>query len=489
MSEAFIIEEFSQATTQSLRSDTAAATSGADAAPTPHEPLPMQQALERARELLLPAEDGTDTAYPLDALGPLTEAARDLAAGAQVAPAMAGQSLLATAALLAQGVANVRTLASHSVPLSLNCLTIANSGDGKDSADRPALRRIHEDQRDAGKRYAQEMAYYEDAKSQRKKGDPPPEHPGPAPYRITADLTIEGLRRSFAEGISSQGIFSTEAGSILAGHAMSDENRTKTAANLCGLWDKGYLSVVRAGGGRTERYGVRLSAHLLIQPAALGDVIADESLSGIGFWPRFLLAWPAPLAPRVFKPWRPEQSAAIRHYWESCQRLLARPLPEDCDGLSVIELDSHAIRRLAEFFESMERKGRQGDLRDVQPFALRATEQACRIAGVLAVLAGRDVISDELSVCGAALAEHSLENWQVALRSKADPVPGWSFTLYRWLVERSGRVALKDIPRIGPGSLRRADRRDAALDRLEAFGLVEFNGATVKAAGVAHARC
>ncbi|EQD33613.1 hypothetical protein B2A_13060, partial [mine drainage metagenome] len=57
---------------------------------------------------------------------------------------------------------------------------------------------------------------------------------------------------------------------------MTPENRTKTAATLCGLWDRGHLSVVRAGAGRTERYGVRLSAHLLLQPAALGDVLADE---------------------------------------------------------------------------------------------------------------------------------------------------------------------------------------------------------------------
>ena len=73
--------------------------------------LPVPQALERARALLLPQIDGTDAPYPLDALGPLADAARDLAEGAQVSPAMAGQSLLAAASLLAQGVANVRTCA------------------------------------------------------------------------------------------------------------------------------------------------------------------------------------------------------------------------------------------------------------------------------------------------------------------------------------------------------------------------------------------
>lgn len=451
-------------------------------------PLPVAQALERARALLLPQTEGSDAPYPIDALGPLAEAARELSEGAQVSPAMAGQSLLAAASLLTQGIANVRTLAGNPAPLSLYCLTVASSGDGKDSADRPALRPIHDFQREAGRRYAETLAAYEDAKSTRKKGDPPPEPPGPAPYRVAADLTIEGLRRSFAEGIAAQGIFSTEAGAVLAGHAMTPEQRTKTAANLCGLWDRGHLSVVRAGGGRTERYGVRLAAHLLIQPAALGDVLTDETLSGIGFWPRFLLAWPAPLPPRVFKPWRPDNSRAIGRYWADCERLLARPLPDDCDGLPVIELDAQATARMAAFFEHMEREGRQGDLRDVQAFALRATEQACRIAGVLGCFAGADVIDEQTAACGAALAAHSLDNWQAALSGKADPAPAWALTLYRWLVDRVGWVGLRDISRLGPNSVRAADRRDAALDRLEALGLVEFDGAAVKAAGVDHAR-
>ncbi|MDE1979145.1 MAG: hypothetical protein KGI86_07435, partial [Betaproteobacteria bacterium] len=102
--------------------------------------------------------------------------------------------------------------------------------------------------------------------------------------------------------------------------------------------------------------------------------------------------------------------------------------------------------------------------------------------------AGADVIDDQTAVCGAELSAHSLDNWQAALSGKADPAPAWALTLYRWLVERVGWVALKGIPRIGPSSLRTADRRNEAIDRLDALGLVEFDGSNVKAAGVDHAR-
>ena len=454
--------------------------------PGPLETLPLTAAIERAQALLKPPLEVSTQAYPVDALGPLAQAAKDLAEGAQVAPAMAGQSLLAAAALLVQSTANVQSLDGFTKPLSLYCLTVAHSGDGKDTADRPALRMLHEHQRREGQHYQLRRKEFEEAKAKRKKGEPAPLDPGRAPYRITSDLTIEGLRRSFDEGIASQGIFSTEAGAVLAGHAMTQDNRVKTAANLCGLWDRGLISVVRGGGGRTERYGVRLSAHLLIQPAALGDVLGDEMLSGIGFWPRFLLAWPEPLKPRQFRPWQPDQSPAIRAYWQRCEQLLALPMPEECDNLPAITLHADALNRMAAFFGRMEHQARKGDLTDVRAFALRSAELACRIAGVLAAFKGEAQIDGEAASNGIRLAEHSLTNWLDALGGKSDPVPGWALMLYRWLAER-GATTIRDIPRIGPASVRPANRRDQAIERLTACGLVRISGDKIVALGVQHA--
>lgn len=449
--------------------------------------LPMKEALARAERLLNPEDRSDGGDYPLAALGPLAAAAQALSEGAQVSPAMAGQSLLAAAALLTQSVSNVRSLDGSNKPLSLYALTLAASGDGKDMADRVALRSVHEFQRRASKEYADMCAEWERVAAGRKRGEQPPEPLPPAPYRTAADVTIEGLRRSFVEGVASQGAFSTEAGAILAGHAMSTEHRTKTAATLCGLLDRGHLSVVRGGAGRVELYGLRLSAHLLVQPAALGDVLADEGLSGIGFWPRFLMAWPPALAPRVFRPWRAEDVPEIRAYWRRCDELLAQHVPENCDDLPMVELDPQATRGMAAFFERMEREGRRGELRDVRPFALRATELACRVAGVMAAFGGQAIIDAGAARDGCELVGHSLENWQAALAGRADPVPGWALTLYRWLADRPEGVALRDIPRIGPTPVRPAARRDAAMERLRAVGLVDLADGCAVALGVDHA--
>jgi hypothetical protein len=371
--------------------------------------------------------------------------------------------VLAAAALLAQGIANVRTLDGAIKPLSLYAMTIASSGDGKDSADRIALRPIIEWQREAARAYEHAL---------RQQGRRRPK-PVTEPFRIAADVTIEGLRRSFQKGMPSQGVFSTEAGTLLAGHAMNPENRIKTAAALCGLWDKGHLSVSRVGTGRLEKFGLRLSAHLLVQPAAVIEALTDDGLAGIGFWPRFLLAWPAPLPPRKYRPFRPEHDAVIVGYWERMAALLRHPIRDDLDGLPALEMSEAAQSRLAAFFEEAEHESRRGDWQAIKPFGLRAAELAARIAGVLTIYAGGSEIDEATIKSGIEVARYSLANWRAALEDgRADPVARHAFTLYRWLLEHGEAVTRRDILRFGPAVLRSKSRRDEAIERLEAAGLI-----------------
>jgi hypothetical protein len=425
--------------------------------------MPRDEALALAREALMPEQD-PGVEYPVQALGTLAGVAERIAQGVQCDPALAGQSVLAAVALLAQAIANVRTLDGAIKPLSMFAMTIASSGDGKDSADRIALRPIIEWQREAARTY--EHALRQQVGDD--KGESVTE-----PFRIAGDVTIEGLRRSFQNGMPSQGIFSTEAGTLLAGHAMNPENRVKTAAALCGLWDKGHLSVSRAGTGRLEKFGLRLSMHLLVQPAAVIETLTDDGLAAIGFWPRFLLAWPAPLPPRKHRPFRPEHDAEIVAYWERMAALLHHPIRDDLDGLPALEMSEGAQSRLAEFFEEAEHESRLGEWQAIRPFGLRAAELAARIAGVLTVYAGGSEIDEATIENAIALARYSLKGWRAALEDgRADPVARRAFTLYRWLLEHGEAVKRGDILRLGPAALRSKSRRNEAIERLEAAGLI-----------------
>jgi hypothetical protein len=280
------------------------------------------------------------------------------------------------------------------------------------------------------------------------------------PFRTAADVTIEGLRRSFQKGMPSQGIFSTEAGTLLAGHAMNPENRIKSAAALCGLWDRGHLSVSRAGTGRLEKFGLRLSAHLMVQPAAVLEALTDDGLATIGFWPRFMFAWPAPLPPRKHRPFRPEHDAVIVGYWERMATLLRHPVMADLDDLPALEMGEAAQSKLAEFFEEAEHESRLGEWQAIRPFGLRAAELAARTAGVLTVYAGGSEIDEAAIENAITLTRYSLANWRAALEDgRADPIARHAFTLYRWLLEHGEAVKRGDILRLGPAVLRSKSRR------------------------------
>lgn len=433
-------------------------------------------AVKRARELLAPSmREREAPSYPVDSLGPLADACEAIAEHGQVQPAMAGQCLLGAASLLVQGLHNVETLNGRK-PLSLYLLTLGDSGEGKSTAQGPALRSVHEWQREAAKDYSAALAEHGKAKAKRKRGEEPPELPA-SPYRLMRDATVEGLRRELNTGPCSQGVFTDEAAAILSGYGMTPEHRAKTAGVYSGLWDSGHLSASRATDQRIEKYGRRVALHWLIQPQAASETLGDTMLSALGFWPRFLAAWPAPQEPRIARLFRPETLPAIGAYWQRCSDLLAEPLGDDADSCAVVGLADDAKAMLGRAFERFERESRRGDLRAVKPFGLRASEQACRIAGVLAAFAGKHQIDADTMRGALALTAYSLETWLAIVDAgEADQGGAHALRLFEWLTSRPGwREKLSIIVNAGPACVRSKDKREAALDRLRELGLAETN--------------
>ncbi|NEV60318.1 DUF3987 domain-containing protein [Thiorhodococcus minor] len=433
-------------------------------------------ALRRRAQQRLAPDLSLGVEYPIDALGPLADTCRALVAGLQVRPALAGQSLLGTAALLTQSIANVRTLEAVK-PLSLYLLTIGESGDGKSAVDSVAQAAIQARQRSETRAYRAELEAMAQSTSSDSPTTPPRE-----PYRIARDGTVEGLRRSFLQGVPSQGVFTAEAAALLAGYGMSRDNRAKTAATFNSLWDDGEVSVARGTAGRIQLYDRRLSLHWMLQPEAAQDTLLDPLLAGIGFWPRFLLAWPEPALPRRAQHWRADQDPVVGDYWRACNRLLDQPLGEDCGGLSVLEPTQEALTLAGAFFERMEQlaKGSGAKLRDIKSFAVRLTEQAFRIAAVLTVFGQRQATRLEVEPLrqGMALASYALETWRGVFgeRDVQDAREG-ALKLYSWLLEQpSARAHERAMLRIGPKALRSETRRDTALATLEQARLVYRDG-------------
>ena len=207
---------------------------------------------------------------------------------------------------------------------------------------------------------------------------------------------------------------------------------------------------------------------------AAAESIGDPLLSALGFWPRFLAAWPAPQAPREARPVHLAQLPAVDTYWRRCNALLAEALPDDAWNCPVLPLTDEARSILCQAFDQFEREARLGGLQAVKPFALRASEQACRVAGVLAVFEGSHAVSAEAMRGALALVAYSLKTWQAIVDGDAaDQRGAAALRLYEWLTERPGwGESLAVIVNSGPGCVRSKDKRDAALSVLEEAGLI-----------------
>lgn len=389
-------------------------------------------------------------------VGPLGDVARALAVGAQVEPAIACQSVMAVASLLAQQHVNVRTLGGIK-PASEFYLTVALSGDSKSTADGIASRAIVERQKEEARAYTPGLG-------------------APAPYRLIKDPTIEGMRRSFQEGVPSQGLFNSEAGTLFGGYGMRPEERLKTGAQFNDIFDGSPISVARGMTGRLELPDRRLTVHLQIQPDAILPALHDPLMAQIGFWPRYQFAWPEPSKPRRARAWRAEDDAAIQEFWERCHRLL-EPLGTDCSNLKILEPSAEAERFFGTYFERLEVKAKDehDELNAIRAYAIRATEHAYRIAAGLAVYAGETEINVDFARRGIAYATQSLETWkQVFGDRERREHERLAVLLYQWLVRRPQQKAmLSDILSIGPKALRTKQRRDAAVAVLDLQGRVD----------------
>lgn len=289
--------------------------------------------------------------YPVDALGPLkaaTEAAQDVA---QSPVALAAQSALSVVSLAVQSFADVETLGGYA-PLSLYCLTVANSGERKSATDRALMQGLRDHEQDQAAQYRDAMQGWQnetaiwDAEHKQamkpfnsKSGDriaaradlealgARPAQPI-APNLTATEPTLEGLHKLFAVGQPSLGLFSDEGGQFLGGHSMNSDNRLKTVAGLSDLWGGSPINRTRSGDGTTTLYGRRLAAHLMMQPIAAMPFLSDPVASGQGFLARFLITQPpSAIGSRFYKAPAPESLQTLQGFADKLKAVLATPKP------------------------------------------------------------------------------------------------------------------------------------------------------------------
>lgn len=441
--------------------------------------------------------------YPVANLGPvLSRAAVAIGRKVQVPESIAAQSVLASAALTAQAIADVRLPYGQTRPLSLYLVTVAASGDRKSTADNEALWPLRKREKDLKEIYEADLKLWnvevgahgaEKRKieankklslSERKDAlqdlGSEPERPL-YPFLTAPDPTVEGLLKAWVNAPASLGIFTAEGGQFTGGHGMGAENRLKSAAIFSEIWDGHPVKRIRAGDGVSMLYGRRLSLHLMVQPDAAVGFLGDRLLRDQGLLSRVLVAAPESIAgTRLYRNVQPEDDAAIRAYGARLLSILESewPLEEGKrNELSprVLTMSSAATAAWTMFFDHVEKQtGRGSGLNPIADFAAKAAEHAARIAGVLTIIDDCQAEVIEQAAMADALA---LVDWYVAesLRlqqaARTDPNLLQAQALLDWIRSHDeGQIDFRDILRLGPAQTRTKAAAEKAVDTLLAHG-------------------
>jgi putative DNA primase/helicase len=450
------------------------------------------------------------TPYLVEQLGDiLGSAAQALHETIKAPLALCCQSVLAAAAFAAQSHFDVLLPWGARKPLSLFLLTVADSGERKSAVDDVVLGAAKAQERLEMTNYQIEFEHYEAelmkwkaaSEAANKKASRPKTQAGAdyaqneaheigpkpkapiMPLRFVTDPTVEGLYKLLVTAQPSVALFSDEGGLLIGGNALNSENALKTMARWCKLWDGSPFDRVRAGDGSGCLYGRRMAMHQLAQPDVMQKLLGDRMANGQGLLARCLVAWPeTTIGKRHIEAFEDPKSRREVKRLFAVLKTLAEATPRTNEGnpqeLDPVELSlNDAAREMAidavNQFEDLMRAG--ADLAELTDRASKATEIACRIAGVLSVIengmAAREITGKHLE-SGLILMQWYLAE---ALRIQGAAVIPQSVldaeALSKWLVDRgiqqytTGKILNK-----GPSQLRNKARLNAAIGELVSNG-------------------
>jgi hypothetical protein len=443
--------------------------------------------------------------YPAEALGPvLAKAVRAIHKLTQAPEAICCQSVLAVAALATQGHADVETPHKTRKPFSLYLLSIAESGDRKSSADSYALTPVKEYEADLKKQHALELetfrAEYAAWESQKKqvlnKKHPdgkakaqalmdlgPAPQPPLLPMLLCAEPTWEGLTSLLKDGQPSQGLFSSEGGQFIGGHAMNKDNRLKTVAAMSSLWDGNPISRVRKSEQASVLAGRRFALHLMVQPKVANHLLADSDLEDQGVLSRLLIVAPdSPVGTRTYTEPDPLDLQAVEEFKEAMLAIFNHPLPLAEGQRNELEprplpLSEEAKSEYAAFVNKIEKRmaSNGGDLYEVRGLVNKMPEQALRMAGVLTLV--RDMEATEIGQeelhHGVELAEfYTAEALRLYSAGVIDPDLLLAEQVMEWVLNIWGQplISLPDLYQRGPKAIRDRKMAKGIMTILEEHG-------------------
>ena len=440
--------------------------------------------------------------YPLDALpGVVRMAVEEYQSYGQQPLALVASSAMAVVSLATQGLLDVARDERLRGPLSLNFITIGQSGERKTAADKAFGSVLGEWERERAEALKGDMvgsraavsaweAEGEGIKAALKEAaKKSPEvvaelrerlakHEADKPRELLAprlryeDVNPQSLPHYLAKGHPSAALWSDEGGMVTGSMGMGKDSLLGFLSGLNRLWDGGAIRQDRKVAESVHLEGRRLTVSLMVQPGVLRDLSQRSAglTRGSGFLARFLIAAPAStMGTRLYRE-PPAGMPCMDSFRRRVRELLDTPLPVDARGdlqPGVLSLSPGATSTWRAYHDDIERQlVPAGALREVPDFAAKSAENAARIAGCFhAFEGGQGAIADDTMKSAVKLARWYLRECLRVLDQLDEPQE-WADAraLDVWLVAK-GDCSTREALQFGP--VRTKHRRDSALEVLE----------------------
>lgn len=441
-------------------------------------------------------------AYPMEALGSLLgNAAKSIQDTVQAPDALTGQAILTAASLATQALADI-IIDGRTEPLSLWAVTIGESGERKSGVYNWALRAHYEHEKeqvrsyqDKCKAYKIEQTAYDTACKQVTSGNSNKnslsnisaelQNVGAEPMPPISQLillqegTLEGIYKNLISGQPSIGLFSDDGAEFFGGHTMNKDNKSKSAAGLSILWDKGEFSRVRGSDGAGKYYGKRMALHLMIQPVIAESIFCDDTLIGQGFMARCLLAWPeSTIGTRKYQPTDLSTDKYLIAYWHRVTQLLELK-PALSEGTENelnprrLTLSNDAKTLYMSIHDAIERKT-PSEYVNVKAWASKGASQVLRIAGVLTLFENpiaTQIEAEAINRAGLLVNYYLCEAARLFGYATIPLEIRLAESLLDWIKEKGKRhIHSGEIIQYGPNTLRNASTLNKAITTLTNAG-------------------
>jgi len=452
------------------------------------------------------------TAFPDDAMKAILE----VTTHGKMPTAIAAGSALSAMSVSIQSLVDVARDSRLIGPCSVSMLVIAESGERKSTADRiiaapmkdwevSKREAMEADIQKARAKYSAWLAKIEGAKSaikrtqanvpKMKEGVPVgpslidlerelielEQNPAPRPVELHIfheDTTAEGLAWHVATGWPSQALLSDEGALVFGGQGMRKESILGFLGLLNRLWDGQPFKPTRKVADTAEIRGKRFTSNIMVQPEILHSLTDTGPSRGVGFFSRYLVAYPKSTMGQRLYTAPVGALKAVPAFGRRLQELLDQePAVDDYGYLSptVIPLCDEARGVWAKFHDVVEVGMRDyGEFADIKDIASKIADNAARIACLFHVFEHgvTGSIDAETMARAVAVAAWYLIESRRAFGEIAEPEhTANARALSKWLANgggyiEDGVIKSNKILQHGPRCVRKKLERDEALELL-----------------------